>query len=723
MMKWPFIYRSFVAFSVLLLILTSAGCANLPISATSVPTSIPVASPTSASIEATASPEPVEPVNTDENVLFQDDFTNPATGWLEEKFDNYFVGYHEPEYYHIEITSPNYKIPIFAPNKQTFNDATIETKAFTVAAKTATTGDFAYGTAFRRSGDQYYAFTISPRTKKWFVLKSSPNALVVLAEGTDESIHDLDAADILRVDAQGSDFSFYINDQLVGQVTDAEYASGEFGFFVQTFDSPNVHIHFDDVAILEAPESSEAANDLLYHDDFTNPATAWAEEKFDNYFVGYHEPEYYHIEITSPNYKTAIFEPGKQNFKDATIEVKAFTVGNKTATTGDFAYGTAFRRSGDQYYAFAISPRTKKWYVLKSSSTALTILAEGTDESIHDLDAADALRVDAQGSDFSFHINDHLVEQLSDPDYVGGEVGFFVQTFDSPNVHIHFDDVAIRNFEAPQPSEAAEEMLYQDDFTNPATAWPEKKFDNYFIGYHEPEYYHIEITSPNYKTPVFAPEKQSFSNVSIGLTAFTVGAKTATTGDFAYGTAFRRSGDQYYAFTISPRTKKWYVLKSSSTALTILAEGTDKSIHDLDAADILRVDAQGPDFAFHINDRLVGQVTDPDYASGEVGFFVQTFDSPNVHIHFDDLTIQTFEALPACTVRALALNLRSGPGTKFSSSTFLTQGDAIQPLARTADGQWIKIRLEGSEEQGWVFNSTQFLSCTSDTSLLPVDNP
>src|SRR6185436_9213309 len=158
------------------------------------------------------------------------------------------------------------------------------------------------------------------------------------------------------------------------------------------------------------------------------------------------------------------------------------------------------------------------------------------------------------------------------------------------------------------------------------TQWAEKKFDNYFIGYHEPEYYHVEITSPNYKTTVFEPQKRSFGDFTVELQVLTVSKKTAATGDFRYGMAFRRSGDQYYAFTISPRTKKWQVLKSSPTALTVLTEGTEQSIHDLDAEDILRVDAQGSNFSFQINGRLVGQVTDADYSNGEVGLYVQTFD-------------------------------------------------------------------------------------------------
>ena len=157
--------------------------------------------------------------------------------------------------------------------------------------------------------------------------------------------------------------------------------------------------------------------------------------------------------------------------------------------------------------------------------------------------------------------------------------------------------------------------------------------------------------------------------------------------------------------------------------MTVLAEGTDESIHDLDTADILRVDAQGPDFVFHINDRLVGQVSDADYATGEVGFFVQTFDSPNVHIHFDDLIIKSFEASPSCTVNALALNVRSGPGTAFASFMFLANGDTMQPIGRTENGDWLKIRVQGNADVGWVFNSPGFVSCSTDTNLLPVENP
>jgi hypothetical protein len=460
---------------------------------------------------------------------------------------------------------------------------------------------------------------------------------------------------------------------------------------------------------------------ILFQDNFTNPTTGWPEAKFDNYFIGYHEPEYYHVEIDSPNYKTSVFLPGKQVFDDATIEVKALANSKKTAATGDFIYGPIFRRSGDQYYAFVISPRARKWFVLKSSPSELVTLVEGSDTSIHDVDTDDLLRVDAKGSTFYFSINGHLVGQVADEAYPRGEVGFYVQSFDSAQTHIHFDDLIVQKFEAPQPDEPLTTPLYEDDFTKPTTGWPEAKFDNYFIGYHEPEYYHVEIDSPNYKTSAFLPGKQSFEDATVEVKALANSKKTAATGDFIYGPTFRRAGDQYYAFAISPRSKKWFVLKSSPNKLITLLQGSDPSLHDADADDILRVDAKGSTFYFHINGRLVGQVSDSEYASGEIGFYVQTFDVTQAHIHFDDLKIWNYDAPRLCSVVSSAnLNVRSGPGKEFSSFTSVSKGINLEPLGHSPDGNWLKISWQGGQKQGWIANVTQYVSCSVEASSLPV---
>jgi hypothetical protein len=165
------------------------------------------------------------------------------------------------------------------------------------------------------------------------------------------------------------------------------------------------------------------------------------------------------------------------------------------------------------------------------------------------------------------------------------------------------------------------------------------------------------------------------------------------------------------------------VLKSSSTSLTVLAEGTAPGINDLDVEDILRVDVYGSSLSFYINNNLVGQVTNVDYASGEVGFYVQTLDAANVHIHFDDLTIREFKPSLVCNVKALALNVRSGPGTSFGSFTVLTKDNTFNPSGRSADSKWLKLTLDGTNDQGWVSTLSENIACTGAIESLPVATP
>ena len=134
----------------------------------------------------------------------------------------------------------------------------------------------------------------------------------------------------------------------------------------------------------------------------------------------------------------------------------------------------------------------------------------------------------------------------------------------------------------------------------------------------------------------FVPNGHEYGDVNIDIRA---DAEAASGGDFRYGLVFRRSGDQYYAFIISPVTKTWYFLKSSSTGLETLREGTDERMRGLDAKDTLRVEAYGSTFLVFINGRFIDLVSDPDYASGEVGLFVETLDNIDALVRFDSIII------------------------------------------------------------------------------------
>ena len=278
--------------------------------------------------------------------------------------------------------------------------------------------------------------------------------------------------------------------------------------------------------------------------------------------------------------------------------------------------------------------------------------------------------------------------------------------------------------ETPVASEAPTDpnVLYQDDFTNPTTGWSVVEFDNYFIGYHEPESYHIEIKSPHLKAPVVPiPDAatNNFPDATIELQVQTVSGRTSTEGDYRYGLVFRRSGDQYYAFTISPTSKKWEVFKSSPSGIVPLKEGVEQNIHDLDVDDTLRVDASGSGFSFYINNNPVAEVTDSDYPAGEIGFYAENIENVNTHIHFGELTVREVKYSYMCNVTGGTLNVRSGPGKTFAQIGLLSDGDTVKALGISSNN-WIKIVLEGSDAPGWVSYSDGFMSCTPTVDFFPI---
>ena len=381
-------------------------------------------------------------------VLYQDDFSNPQSGWPIVDVDNYRFGYHPPDFYHVEVKSPHDTVTVF--RGLNFGDATADTTAL-VDHTTSDTGDYRYGLALRRSGGQYYAFMVSPRKKAWQIVKHSPTGVKVLAEGTIDTLKGFapkgvtpDKKDALRVDAVGSNFAFFVNGRNVGHVSDAEYTAGDVGFIVETVDEALVHVHYDGLVISKPKQSA----DMLFEDDFSNPDGGWPKVDFNNYRFGYHPPDFYHVEVKAPHDNLTVFRG--MNFGDASVETTAL-VDHTTTANGGYRYGLALRRSGDQYYAFTVSPRTKSWQIAKHAPQGVTVLAEGEVNTLQGFapqgvtpDKKDDLRVDAVGLNFVFFINGHDVAHISDADYATGDVGFFVETLDEPLVHVHYDSLIIR---------------------------------------------------------------------------------------------------------------------------------------------------------------------------------------------------------------------------------------------------------------------------------------
>jgi hypothetical protein len=72
------------------------------------------------------------------------------------------------------------------------------------------------------------------------------------------------------------------------------------------------------------------------------------------------------------------------------------------------------------------------------------------------------------------------------------------------------------------------------------------------------------------------------------------------------------------------------------------------------------------------------------------------------------------QPLPRCEVTVSGLNQREGPGLDFPVIRTLPQGTQLRPVESSADGQWARMQIAGTNLGGWVNTSTQFLACADE---------
>jgi hypothetical protein len=186
-------------------------------------------------------------------ILYRDEFSAASSGWYQGGVDSFLARYirsEGPRYYQVQAQGPGDPYLAFVPDGRVYEDVNIDVRAL---IESAGSGDFRYGILFRRTGNQFYAFAISPGTDTWYFLKNSANGLDVLKDGIDRRMRGLEGQDTLRVESYGPIFLLYINGRFIDWVSDAEYTRGEGGLFVESLDASGVTIGFNSITLWDIP--------------------------------------------------------------------------------------------------------------------------------------------------------------------------------------------------------------------------------------------------------------------------------------------------------------------------------------------------------------------------------------------------------------------------------------------------------------------------------------
>ncbi len=206
---------------------------------TDTPTDTPTAAPSAGTPTAPAATDtlPDKPVVYSGDILFEDDFSSNANDWP--------VEYHEDElgYYDAKVENGEYAVVVqaatedghvvwFLPNSDNFEDfiAQVDVTA------NANTENFLAGLVVR-SNDEAGGYFFEIDSGGFSVaLNDANDEWIDLVEYTVSDAVIANEVNRLRLEAVGTGFTFYINDQQVATVEDATVQQGQIGLVAEMFD-------------------------------------------------------------------------------------------------------------------------------------------------------------------------------------------------------------------------------------------------------------------------------------------------------------------------------------------------------------------------------------------------------------------------------------------------------------------------------------------------------
>ena len=184
------------------------------------------------------------------SVVFQDDFSKPANGWMVAKTDYAEFAYLDGEY-RILLNKPDFNTYSLLP-KQSFNNCSVEVDVHLAAGPSnGVFGILCRGEANEQTVQKAYVFAI--RTDGFYAIlkRTSPTFWDAIAYGKEsKAIKSGNAVNHLRADCSGGTLTLYVNGEKLLEKTDDAFKAGQVGVAVTTQPkSEPLDVRFDNFVV------------------------------------------------------------------------------------------------------------------------------------------------------------------------------------------------------------------------------------------------------------------------------------------------------------------------------------------------------------------------------------------------------------------------------------------------------------------------------------------
>jgi hypothetical protein len=180
------------------------------------------------------------------DVYFQDDFSNPASGWDRVDAADGVTDYAEGAYRIFSATADYY---LWATAGRKFpDDVRIEADA----VRRGGADEDVFGILCRyQNAKNFYILMISGDGQGGIAKQSAGDLVMLSGESlkSNPGIHTGLESNRLRADCVGSSLSLFVNELLVATAVDAEFAGGDAGLWLGAYDRPGSDVRFDNFIV------------------------------------------------------------------------------------------------------------------------------------------------------------------------------------------------------------------------------------------------------------------------------------------------------------------------------------------------------------------------------------------------------------------------------------------------------------------------------------------
>jgi hypothetical protein len=179
------------------------------------------------------------------NVLFQDDFSDPSSGWDRASGDDGLTDYVDG-IYRIYVNAKN--TDNWSNPGLNFGDTQIEAEAKKVGGDD--NNDF--GLVCRYQDTNNFYFFVTSSDGYYGIGKFLDGEQLLIGDEMmqpSEEINRGNATNNLRADCVGNKLSIHVNGVLLAEYQDDSFTSGDVGLLAGSFDNPGTDIHFDNFVV------------------------------------------------------------------------------------------------------------------------------------------------------------------------------------------------------------------------------------------------------------------------------------------------------------------------------------------------------------------------------------------------------------------------------------------------------------------------------------------